>query len=129
MSDATCDKCGAALNLRMPKLGQTWKPFYGCSRYPKCQGSSPAFKGRETGRYFHVSALTDRQLAERIERLRREGYVSPASVQFYASCSEPHGEMAMDAFDRECEYVFQADVSPLLGLLEKEQERRRQEAA
>lgn len=34
-----CPECGAPMFLKQPKSGQTWKPFYGCCRYPDCKGT------------------------------------------------------------------------------------------
>lgn len=36
--EPSCPKCGARMILRQPKPGQTWKPFWGCNRFPDCDG-------------------------------------------------------------------------------------------
>lgn len=40
-SDVICPKCGAKMKLRQ----SSWGPFYGCSRYPKCDGIVKVEKG------------------------------------------------------------------------------------
>lgn len=34
-----CPECGARTKLRVPKPGDSWKPFWGCNRYPDCTGT------------------------------------------------------------------------------------------
>lgn len=34
-----CPECGGRMALRLPKPGKTWRPFWGCSRYPDCEGT------------------------------------------------------------------------------------------
>ena len=34
-----CRKCGATMKLRTPKETDNWRPFWGCKRYPDCDGS------------------------------------------------------------------------------------------
>lgn len=34
-----CPVCEAVMVLRMPKEGQTWKPFWGCSTFPICRAT------------------------------------------------------------------------------------------
>lgn len=34
-----CPDCGVKMTLRRPVRGQSWKPFWGCSRYPICLGT------------------------------------------------------------------------------------------
>ena len=34
-----CPNCGGRMILRVPKPKQSWKPFWGCSQYPDCEGS------------------------------------------------------------------------------------------
>lgn len=36
--EPSCPDCGAKMILRRPKPNQTWKPFWGCSCYPDCEG-------------------------------------------------------------------------------------------
>ena len=33
-----CPLCGAKMVLRRPKPHQDWKPFWGCSQWPDCNG-------------------------------------------------------------------------------------------
>ncbi len=35
----SCPKCGAVMRLRWPKPGDEWSPFFGCNRYPDCDGT------------------------------------------------------------------------------------------
>ena len=34
-----CPKCGAPMKLRRPRPGDEWHPFWGCQRYPECDGT------------------------------------------------------------------------------------------
>lgn len=36
-----CPICGAPALLRKPKAGASWTPFYGCLRFPVCNGNIP----------------------------------------------------------------------------------------
>lgn len=37
-----CPKCGGRMALRVPKSEQdTWRPFFGCTNYPECNGTVP----------------------------------------------------------------------------------------
>ena len=33
-----CPDCGAKMVLRRPTPGKSWKPFWGCNRFPDCRG-------------------------------------------------------------------------------------------
>lgn len=35
----SCPKCGAKMTLRRPPPGKSWKPFWGCNRFPDCKGT------------------------------------------------------------------------------------------
>lgn len=36
----SCPDCGAQMILRRPpKKVTSWRPFWGCSRYPECRGT------------------------------------------------------------------------------------------
>ncbi len=37
-----CPKCESEMFLKTPGRWQTWKPFWGCSRYPRCRGKISA---------------------------------------------------------------------------------------
>lgn len=34
-----CPICGAKMILRKPLKGRNWKPFWGCNRFPDCEGT------------------------------------------------------------------------------------------
>jgi ssDNA-binding Zn-finger/Zn-ribbon topoisomerase 1 len=38
--EPSCPKCGAPMKLRRPKPDDTWKLFWGCGRYPQCDGTA-----------------------------------------------------------------------------------------
>ena len=42
-----CPKCGSAMRLRRPKPRQRWKQFWGCSRFPDCNGTRREKEGSE----------------------------------------------------------------------------------
>lgn len=33
-----CPKCESVMDWKTPSYGETWKPFWGCPRYPRCKG-------------------------------------------------------------------------------------------
>lgn len=37
--EPSCPTCGAKMVLRRPKAHQNYKPFWGCSQYPDCDGT------------------------------------------------------------------------------------------
>lgn len=37
-----CPKCGSEMSLRKPRQGDEWLPFYGCRRWPECDGTAKA---------------------------------------------------------------------------------------
>lgn len=38
----TCPKCSGEMQLRKPHQGDAWLPFWGCKRWPDCDGKKPA---------------------------------------------------------------------------------------
>lgn len=43
MSEIRCPKCGSPMVLRTAKRGiNAGRKFYGCSRYPQCNGTRPS---------------------------------------------------------------------------------------
>ena len=38
--EPSCPKCGAKMRLRRPKPGDEWRPFWGCSAFPNCDGTA-----------------------------------------------------------------------------------------
>lgn len=34
-----CPECGSLMRLRRPKQKDNWEPFWGCNRFPDCEGS------------------------------------------------------------------------------------------
>ena len=34
-----CPECGGNMQLKKPKLGQTWKAFWSCVQWPSCKGT------------------------------------------------------------------------------------------
>lgn len=38
----TCPECGARMNLRTPRNGQRFTPYWSCTRFPDCPGKLPA---------------------------------------------------------------------------------------
>ena len=43
-----CPKCGATMRLRRPKAADEWKTFWGCGRYPECDGTTrPVVKNED----------------------------------------------------------------------------------
>lgn len=34
-----CPECGSRMAIRRPNPGQSWDPFWGCTRYPDCEGT------------------------------------------------------------------------------------------
>lgn len=35
-----CPECGSKMKLKRPRLGQHWDPFWGCSTFPDCDGTT-----------------------------------------------------------------------------------------
>lgn len=35
----SCPKCGAGMKLRRPGPDDKWRAFWGCQRYPECDGT------------------------------------------------------------------------------------------
>jgi len=75
------------------------------------------------GQDISVCAMDDRHLMNAFALLKRKGYVGARTAEFYAGCSEPHGEAALDAFYHECDYIF-GHTHPLYDVLEDEIKRR-----
>jgi len=51
LDDLECPDCGGAMELKQPKQGQSWKPFYGCLSFPKCRGAR-RIDGKENTQRF-----------------------------------------------------------------------------
>lgn len=76
------------------------------------------------GRTLLIKEMPDNHLLNALRMLKRNGFVSPSTVQVYLSVPPPQGEMAQYAYEQEMNQVFQAPVSPTLGHLEDEADRR-----
>jgi ssDNA-binding Zn-finger/Zn-ribbon topoisomerase 1 len=42
-----CPKCGAPMKLRRPRTDDVWHAFWGCQRYPDCDGTQRPIKKSE----------------------------------------------------------------------------------
>lgn len=78
----------------------------------------------EDGRVIPISEMETEHIENVLAMLRRMGCVSPKTVAFYVTCSLPHGEAALDAFDLELGAVLDAPSSPLIDIFEDELKKR-----
>ena len=42
-----CPECGLKMILRKPKMGSKWEPFWGCSKFPDCEGTRQIMENGE----------------------------------------------------------------------------------
>lgn len=83
----------------------------------------PTWKTKD-GRTLLIRQMPDNHLLNAIRMLKRNGFVSPSTVEAYLLGPPPRGEMAQLYYEQEMDQVFQAPVSPTLGYLEDEADRR-----
>lgn len=81
----------------------------------------------KNGRQLRPSEMHTQHIENALAMLKRAGYVGPSTVRFYISCPLPHGDMAMVAFDQECEAVMDAPVSEFVDIFENILEERKEE--
>ena len=58
----------------------------------------------KNGKEIPIKEMTTRHIKNCLKLLHKNGFVSAKTQKFYLSCSEPSGEMAQDAFQRELDY-------------------------
>ncbi len=76
------------------------------------------------GRSIPVSEMGTEHIKSALAMLKRKGFVSPERVVFYVSSLLPHGEVAIDALEREQDVAFDAPTSPFIDLFREELKRR-----
>lgn len=72
------------------------------------------------GRKLTVDQMSTNHIKNALNTLKERGYVGLKTLNFYMSCPLPHGEMAMDAFDQEFDWVSSAPVSKWVDIFEEE---------
>ena len=81
------------------------------------------------GKQIPVCQMTTSHVQNALRGLQQAGYVSPGAAAYYASCPEPHGDGALDAFDAECDYVLNAPTSRFIDIFEDELKQRTEVAS
>jgi len=67
------------------------------------------------GRKLQIKDMSDQHLQSTISLLERAAMRKrDMRVAFYLNCDQPNGEMAMDAFEQECEEAFASDWTDYL---------------
>ena len=79
------------------------------------------------GKCIPVSDMTTSHIENALAMLKRNGVVSPSTLEFYTTCEGPNGEMAQVAFENECRMVFSAPVHPAVDWFENELKKRKGE--
>lgn len=85
---------------------------------------SEAMWTRSNGQKVPIASMNDHHLKSAIAMMQRNGYVSARAVQDALFGGRPNGEGAQDAFDKECEGLFDGVPSELLDSLNDELVRR-----
>lgn len=78
----------------------------------------------QDGSTVAVNQMTDRHVLNSYRMLKRKGFVSRRTFEFYITDQGPSGEMAQDAFRQEVDEVLSCQVSPWLDVFEAEIEKR-----
>lgn len=73
-----------------------------------------------------IKDMTDSHLDNSIQMMKRNGFVSEKTHNFYLSSVGPSGDMASYAFEQEQMRVFSSKISKVLDWLEEEKERRKE---
>jgi len=76
------------------------------------------------GTRIAVTDMETSHVRNALAMLKRDGYVSPATVRFYLGCPGPTAEMAELDFEREAMAAFEAPVSQFVECFECELARR-----
>ena len=64
-------------------------------------------------------------LKNSIAMMKRNGYVSTDTLNFYLTCEGPNGDMAQMAFEQELDHIIDQPVSSTLSALERELKKRK----
>lgn len=78
-------------------------------------------------REYRVSEMDTTHIKNALAMLKRQGFVSSSTVNFYLNCPLPRGDMAMDAFDMEFDRLMERPVSSFIDIFEAELKRRGEE--
>lgn len=78
----------------------------------------------QNGRETKLEDMNTRHIENCLAKLKREGFVSPKTVDFYINGPKPNGDGAQDVFDEELNQVLNSPVSPWIDYFEEELERR-----
>ena len=76
------------------------------------------------GRELVVEGMSTEHIISSLALLKRKGFVSPSTVEFYLTCPSPVGDMAQVAFDQECSRVFSSPVSLFIDVFKAELKKR-----
>ena len=79
------------------------------------------------GTKIKIKDMSTSHIRNTINMLKRNGWVSTDTLNFYLTCEGPNGEMAQMAFEQEQNAIFRAPCSDHLSALERELKKRDKE--
>jgi len=77
------------------------------------------------GTKIKIKDMSTSHIRNSIAMMKRNGWVSTDTLNFYMSCDGPQGDMAQLAFDQECDRIFEAPCSSTMTALERELKKRK----
>lgn len=76
------------------------------------------------GRKLMAEEMSTEHIVSALSLLKRKGFVSLSTLEFYLTCRPPTGEGAQIAFGQECSRIFAAPASPFIDIFEEELKKR-----
>ena len=72
-----------------------------------------------------IKDMSVSHLRNAIAMVKRNGWISTDTLNFYLTCPQPTADGALMAFDQECDRIFSCPVSSTLSALERELKKRK----
>ena len=72
------------------------------------------------GRKLEVTEMSTDHISSALAFLKRKGFISLSTLEFYLRCRPPTADGALMAFEQECSRVFDAPPSLFIDIFEAE---------
>ena len=79
---------------------------------------------QKDGTKIKIKDMSTNHIRNSINMMKKNGYVSSDTLNFYLTCEGPNGEMAQMAFEQEQDIIFSAPCSSTMSALERELNKR-----
>lgn len=81
----------------------------------------------QNGRQTKIKDMNTKHIENTLAKLKREGFVSAKTHEFYMTCNPPTGEMALEAFEAESDEILNSPINDFIDDFEEELKYRQQQ--